>query len=180
MTRSTSGWVNAAQHRKTSRVRLLGDVLDGETQGRREFLRMMAARGASIPATYFMIGDGFGGRPIPGAPAALVQSSPQHKGTMRHKADSDSLQIAREFLHTMTLQGLPLPAVYFMLGNDFSDQTVLEARAAGKTGPYPSSIGRETREVVQADLRALVSKRAMPREDVDSTPIVTDAVGGTE
>ncbi len=97
MTKSTSGKDHAAQYRKTSRVRLLGDVLDGETQGRREFLRMMAARGASIPATYFMIGDGLGGRPIPGARAALVQPDTQHKGTMHLKADSNSHQIARDF-----------------------------------------------------------------------------------
>lgn len=97
MTKSTSGKDHAAQYRKTSRVRLLGDVLDGESQDRREFLRMMAASGASIPATYFMIGDGLGGRAIPGAQAALQEPGTLHKGTMRLKADSESPQIARDF-----------------------------------------------------------------------------------
>ena len=102
MTKSTSGKDHAARQRKTSRVRLLGDVLDGETQGRREFLRKMAARGVSIPAGYFMIGSGLGGRPIPGARAAPVQTGAvqpgaQHKGTMRYKVDSDPSQIVRDF-----------------------------------------------------------------------------------
>ena len=79
MNKSVGAGDNATKHRKTSRVRFLGDVLDGEKQGRREFLRMLAARGASIPAGYFMIGNTIGDRPIPAARAAPVQTGAQQK-----------------------------------------------------------------------------------------------------
>ncbi len=97
MTKSAKGSVSATRNRKTSRVRLLDDVLDGEKQGRRAFLRMMSACGVSIPAGYFMVGNSFGGRPVPAARAATVQSGAQHKGSMRLKVGSKHARIVRDF-----------------------------------------------------------------------------------
>ena len=97
MRKSAGAGDNATKHRKTSRVRFLGDVLDGEKQGRREFLRMLAARGASIPAGYFMIGGTIGDRPIPAARAAPVQTGAQHKGKLHLNVESDRPQIVRDF-----------------------------------------------------------------------------------
>ena len=97
MTKSSNGRDTATKYRKTSRVRLLSDVLDREKRGRREFLRMMSACGVSIPASYFMIGDSFAHRAKPAARAKPVRPGARHKGSMRLKADSKTPRILRDF-----------------------------------------------------------------------------------
>ncbi len=42
----------------------------------------------------------------------------------------------RAFLRAMAVQGVSLPAAYFMLGRGLGDRPVPEAQAAGKTGAY--------------------------------------------